>query len=198
MPTPRKRKRCLAFIALFYLNTVFAAPPGAGLDLDIEAPEIRHNSTSQAVVADQKLVISVRVTDASGVSSVMLYYRTSPVGDFKSVELTSSSNDQYTITLPDELSVGTVEYYLKATDINGNAVSSGSAYTPITVEITPTALGLVDPDQPKKGGSKNTVWWVLGGAALLGAAALALGGGGGGSGGGDEPVTESGSVSAGW
>jgi hypothetical protein len=190
MSTSTIRKRsCLVFVSLFYFNTVFAAPPGAGLDFDIETPEIQHNPASQAVVADQKLVISVRVTDASGVSSVLLHYRTSPVGDFKSVELTSSSNDQYTITLPDELSVGTVEYYLKATDVNGNAVSRGSAYTPLTVDITPTALGLVDPDAPDKGGSKNTVWWVLGGAALLGAAALALGGGGGGGGGDDEPAT---------
>jgi len=187
MSTLRKRS-CLAFVALFYLNTVFAAPPGAGLDFDIEAPEIQHNPASQAVVADQKLAISVKVTDTSGVSNVLLHYRTSPVGDFKSVELTSSANDQYTITLPDELSVSTVEYYLKATDVNGNTVSRGSAYMPLTVDITPVALGLVDPDAPGKRGSKHTVWWIVGGAALLGAAALALGGGGGG-GGDDEPVT---------
>jgi len=172
---------------LLVFNSAIAAEPVSGLAFDINAPVIQHEPASQTVVSDQKLVVSAEVSDESGVASVKIYYRFDHAGTFQAIDLAPLDNNQYSITLDDELSISTFEYILQAKDSGGNTVTQGSQVDPLRFDVTAVSLGLEDQNSV---GESNTLWWVLGGAAVLG---LALSGGGGS----DNPTPKTGTVTFG-
>ena len=89
--------------------------------IDTIAPAVVHQPVTEGIVGTE-ISIEARVTDASGLSDVYLYYRTVGDGQFNQVSMTQvPSTDVYTATIPASMAtVSGVEYYVEATDTVGN------------------------------------------------------------------------------
>ncbi|MEZ4267599.1 MAG: PKD domain-containing protein, partial [Myxococcota bacterium] len=110
--------------ALFHTFAVAAA--------DTTPPEITHEKVADGQQAGQAVDVAATVTDASGVSSVKLFYR--PVGEATYISVTlTGSGGLYSGQIPSfGVTAAGVQYYLEATDTAGNK-STVPAAAPSTV-----------------------------------------------------------------
>ena len=117
---------------------------------DTLAPSIIHTPVVSAVTGS-KVGISATVTDNVQVTQVTLFYRTTGVDNWSSMEMTPS-NSKYSAFLPAEaITTAGLEYYIMATDGNSNAYAGGrdenNPYS-VTVQqgVESNAKGDVDGD----------------------------------------------------
>ena len=118
--------------------------------MDTLAPSIIHTPVVSATTGS-KVGISATVTDNVKVTQVTLFYRTTGVGNWSSVEMTPS-NSKYSAYLPaDAVTTAGLQYYIMATDGNSNAYAGGrnedKPYS-VTVQqgVESNAKGDVDGD----------------------------------------------------
>lgn len=88
------------------------------------------NVPSTGVVSTTAVVVSAKVSDLEGVSSVKLYWR-KDLGSFTSVPMTLSL-DVYTATIPAQNAPATIQYYVEATNTR-NASSKDPDNAPSNV-----------------------------------------------------------------
>ena len=116
--------------------------------MDTLAPSIIHTPVVSATTGS-KVGISATVTDNVKVTQVTLYYRTTGVDNWSSVEMTPS-NSKYSAYLPaDAVTTAGLQYYIMATDGNSNAYA-GNEDNPYSVTVQQgvesNAKGDVDGD----------------------------------------------------
>lgn len=102
--------------------------------LDEEKPMITHTPVKAAAVGDQ-IAIKADVQDNVSVASVKLYYRQAGDGTWKNVNMRNISGSTYTGTISAyEVTEGTLEYYISASD-GRNTATSGTAKSPNKIRI---------------------------------------------------------------
>lgn len=90
---------------------------------DITVPLISHKPFT-AWEEGVPLKIEALISDDAGIATATLYYRTDVPGTYKTIAMTGT-NGVYMATIPGAAMVPPlVEYYLEATDINGNLIAS--------------------------------------------------------------------------
>jgi hypothetical protein len=90
---------------------------------DITLPLISHKPFT-AWEEGVPLKIEALVSDDAGIATATLYYRTGVPGVYKTIAMTST-NGVFMATIPGTAMLAPlVEYYLEATDINGNLIAS--------------------------------------------------------------------------
>ncbi len=102
--------------------------------LDEEKPMITHTPVKAAAVGDQ-IAIKADVQDNVSVASVKLYYRQAGDGTWKNVNMRNTSDSSYSgIISAYEVTEGTLEYYISASD-GRNTATSGTAKSPNKIRI---------------------------------------------------------------
>jgi|GEM_PF-2816905 len=110
---------------------------------DTTPPTLTHSAVTASQTAGQAVTITATATDASGVASVSLYFRTEGESSWLSASLTHGSGDTWTAAIP-ALAVAApgVEYYLDAADTAGNHATSPAgaptSYHSFDVSSAPT------------------------------------------------------------
>ncbi|VAW97889.1 hypothetical protein MNBD_GAMMA20-751 [hydrothermal vent metagenome] len=154
---------------------------------DLTAPVIKHTPIRKDVPPGQPVDIKAMVTDNVGVKEVILFYRESSSANFKRLKMNRDLDSFiYTVNIPVVDSPG-LEYYIQATDLAGNTLLFGHAFSPLTITV---ALAAADKGETKaiaametqitpvekeeKSGVSKWVWIGLGVVAV--GAALAAGG----------------------
>lgn len=85
--------------------------------LDTTGPNITHTEVADGQPAGQSIDIQATVTDATGVASVVLFYRTTGTSSFTQLAMSASGGDVYTVTLPGSaVDTPGIDYYILATD----------------------------------------------------------------------------------
>ena len=170
---------------------------------DLTAPVIKHTPISKDALPGQPVGIKATVTDNVGVKEVILFYRENTAADFKRLKMKRDLDSfVYTANIPVVDSPG-LEYYIQATDLAGNTLLFGHAFSPLTITLAPAAadegetkaVAVMEPQatpaaKEEKSGVSKWVWIGLGVVAV--GAALAAGGGGGG--GGEQPPPSTGTI----
>ncbi len=157
---------------------------------DLTAPVIKHSPIRKDVPPGQPVDIKAMVTDNVGVKEVILFYRESTATDFNRLKMNRDLDSFiYTVTVPVADAPG-LEYYIQATDLAGNPLLFGHAFSPLTVTVAPAAdegskTGAVatmetqtTPTGKEESGVSKWVWIGLG-VVAVGAALAARGGGSG-------------------
>ena len=169
---------------------------------DLTAPVIKHTPISKDASPGQPVDIKATVTDNVGVKEVILFYRENPAADFKRLKMKRDLDSFiYTANIPSVDSPG-LEYYIQATDLAGNTLLFGHAFSPLTITVAPSAADegktktvaamesqTAPAGKEKKSGVSKWVWIGLGVVAV--GAALAAGGGGGGD---EQPPPSTGTI----
>ncbi|MFO0744646.1 MAG: PKD domain-containing protein [Myxococcota bacterium] len=106
---------------------------------DTAGPTIVHTPSAGPLAAGQPLSVSANITDASGVASAKLHWRTKGATAYTVVNMTGSAGT-YTATIASLAAPG-VEYWIDATDSKGNA-----AALPLTAPTVFFAIDVYVPD----------------------------------------------------
>jgi hypothetical protein len=156
---------------------------------DNAPPQIMHKPITTPFPHGKAIDLKARVTDASGIKEVRLFYRVKGKKEYKPLTMSRiAGSDDYVVRISghDVWGAG-FEYYIRATDNTGTSLQRGLDFSPmkisfISAQPQPTASPAPETKQ------KSSTWkWVLVGvgvAAVAGLAASLGSGGGGGSGGG--------------
>ena len=113
-------------------NTASAAP------IDNIFPVLKHTPVETAKAGSQ-ITISATATDNIGVESVKLYYRKVGTESFTEKKMTGS-NSLYVAVIPaSSVTAAGVEYYITASDADGNISYSGTAQIPNVIAINSEA-----------------------------------------------------------
>jgi len=136
-------------------GTVYGMNPGDFTIVDPAPPTISTPSIVGGSAGQSLLVIAV-ITDNTGVTSATMYYRRSGDQTFTSIAMTASGGSfQGTVPASAVTSSG-VDYYLKATDSQGNTARYPSnGWTSVQVIVSGTGL-VSGSAQP--GGSEQTAY----------------------------------------
>jgi hypothetical protein len=103
--------------------------------VDVDPPVVDHTPPGTAK-EHKDLVINATVVDDDDNVTVTLYYRMNGTTEWKTVDMTGDAGDNYVGTIPKEdLEDGTLEYYIEATDSEGNTEVVQSGSTPINIEV---------------------------------------------------------------
>lgn len=87
---------------------------------------IRHQNLPDTYVTTSPYQVDALIKHKSGISSAMMYYKTSVSGSYQSVAMTSIGNDMWTADIPAQNAGTTVYYY-----VEGNANSGKTQVRPI-------------------------------------------------------------------
>ncbi len=148
-----------------------ASPPNVAyvewfFTIDTTAPSVVHQPVTEGIVGSE-ISIEARVTDASGLSNIYLYYRTAGGGQFSRVSMTRiPATDMYTAVIPASVvTTAGVEYYIEANDTVDNLGGS-----PITNRVTqPYKVTITEVQQ-----QSNWVVFLVVGMAIVTSAILAV------------------------
>lgn len=196
-----------AIILLFILPVVSGIAHADQLALstaDVTAPVLEQRNLVTKIAAGEDHQILVTATDNTAIKNVMLFYRVAGENIYQSKVMRNIPNtDDYSITLnASELHSDGLEYYIQATDLAGNTLLLGYAFSPIAVLVeqpvlteqvaSSPAMDLTTPvkKSEKKYESESSYKWLWIGLGVLAVSALASSSGGGG--GGDSGGTSSG------
>lgn len=113
-------------------NTASAAP------IDNIFPVLKHTPVENAKAGAQ-ITISATATDNIGVESVKLYYRKSGTENFTEKKMTGSNNLYVAVIPASSVTAAGVEYYVTASDADGNISYSGTAQLPNVITINSEA-----------------------------------------------------------
>jgi hypothetical protein len=108
-------------------------------------PTIIHNIVISAILGDA-INIACDVTDDGEVDLVTLYYKDVGAGSFSSTDLTRiPSTSTFIGTIPAQIALGFVDYYIWANDTRGNSVTNPQVgnHSIWIYEITPPDIALV-------------------------------------------------------
>ncbi len=147
---------------------------------DIIAPEIKYDRERQTTFKDDVLTIEAEVTDMSGVTEVVLFYREKGDAIYTRKEMELVGSDLYRAQLSgEEVDAAVIEYYIQATDIFGNMVLKGMEFSPLTYTLRPDKSMAERVNGSGKSGkqpvakTKESPNWLLIGGGILAAGAVA-------------------------
>ena len=182
------KKIIVKIITVYLVTSLVYTPLLLAADPDLVSPVIEHQAATGAIKGGTPIKMLAKVTDDIGVKSVTLYYRTEGMTSYRTLEMgLDSESGQFTAIIPgDEVVTSSLEYYIQATDVNGNTVTRGGRNFPLSIALVAPPVESTPTDDKQE---PSYTWaWVVGGL-LLGAAALSGGGGGGGDDGGNPGKT---------
>jgi len=166
-------------LAAFMLSGVLSYSIGNADELP---PLIFHDPPTNALVGeDFRLEATVR--DDDGIEGVILNFKLPSASDFNTRAMTEAGKDLFQAELSgSELTEQGLDYYIEATDGDGNVESRGFDFDPLRLNVGTAPVVAQGSDgfsvEPKSGGIN---WlYVAGGVLAAGALAAALGSGGGG------------------
>ncbi len=135
-------------------NTTSAAP------IDNIFPVLTHSPIKTAKAGSQ-VTVSATATDNIAVSTVKLYYRKTGESEFKVKDMTeSATKNLYVAVIPAaEVTAAGTEYYVTASDADGNISYSGTAQIPNAIDVnsTPYISGITPSSVNADGGRTITV-----------------------------------------
>lgn len=135
-------------------NTASAAP------IDDIYPTLKHSPITSAKAASA-ITISATATDNIGVESVKLYYRKSGDSEFTEQKMTKGMTENlYVATIPSSVVTGNaIEYYIAASDADGNITYNGTANIPnvISINSAPYILSITPTNIAISGGRTITI-----------------------------------------
>ncbi|MGN0180440.1 MAG: IPT/TIG domain-containing protein [Monoglobaceae bacterium] len=135
-------------------NTTSAAP------VDNIFPVLTHSPIKTAKAGSQ-VTVSATATDNIAVSAVKLYYRKTGDSEFKVKDMTeSATKNLYVAVIPAaEVTAAGTEYYVTASDADGNISYSGTAQIPNVIDVnsTPYISGITPSSVNADGGRTITV-----------------------------------------
>ena len=113
-------------------NTASAAP------IDNIFPVLKHTPVENAKAGAQ-ITVSATATDNIGVESVKLYYRKSGTESFTEKKMTGNNNLYVAVIPASSVTAAGVEYYVTASDADGNISYSGTAQLPNVITVNSEA-----------------------------------------------------------
>lgn len=113
-------------------NTASSAP------IDNIFPVLKHTPIETAKAGAQ-ITVSATATDNIGVESVKLYYRKTGAENFTEKKMTGSNNLYVAVIPASSVTAAGVEYYVTASDADGNISYSGTAQLPNVITINSEA-----------------------------------------------------------
>lgn len=135
-------------------NTTSAAP------IDNIFPVLTHSPIKTAKAGSQ-VTVSATATDNIAVAAVKLYYRKTGDSEFKVKDMTeSATKNLYVAVIPAaEVTAAGTEYYVTASDADGNISYSGTAQIPNAIDVnsTPYISGITPSSVNADGGRTITV-----------------------------------------
>lgn len=135
-------------------NTASAAP------IDNIYPTLKHSPITGAKAASA-ITISATATDNIGIESVKLYYRKSGDSEFTEQKMTKGMTENlYVATIPSSVVTGdAIEYYIAASDADGNITYNGTANIPnvIAINSAPYILSMTPTNIAISGGKVITI-----------------------------------------
>jgi stage II sporulation protein D len=102
---------------------------------DTQGPNITHSPVT-TLVEGTTVSISCSVTDASGVSNVLLYYKNSSMTSYTNLSMQKNGDNYTAVVLGKDVLIGELRYYIVAKDIYNNTSSYGTETNPVIVNIT--------------------------------------------------------------
>jgi len=177
----RKKLPLTLVTALILSPVTFSMANAAAKSLpDLEGPVIEHAPPADSLQKGDPVTISAKVTDNVGVKSVILNYRLSGTQNYQQIDMTALGSSLFNGTIPAiRVSIGTMEYYIEATDLSGNTVLRGLNFSPLTFaikapQVTQPVIAQPAPSQLKTEKKSNSwIWWAVG-AVVAGGATYAL------------------------
>ncbi|NOZ51540.1 MAG: hypothetical protein GXP08_00125 [Gammaproteobacteria bacterium] len=176
--------KSLAFSPLLYAEQL-SLPSG-----DLIAPEVSHTPDTTPVAAGSNKIIKATVKDNMSIKSVILFYRAKGDQHYKRLNMSRMDNatDQYLVEIVDLARPG-IEYYIQATDLAGNTLLHGYAFSPLTINVSPNTNVTEKENELTKmtaieSNEKSNKWLWIGLGVLAAGALAANSSGGGGSNGG--------------
>jgi MYXO-CTERM domain-containing protein len=109
---------------------------------DTTPPTITHTKVADGRTAGSSVDIQATITDASGVASAAVYYRTTGGTTFASLAMSQVSGNTWSVTLPGTaVSVPGVDYYIEAIDTSNNHATepAGAPASVLTFTVTTAA-----------------------------------------------------------
>lgn len=104
-----------------------------------DALSITHQGFSRPQARGKSLAIEATITAAAGVGKAQVFCRSAGGGDFMALPMSRVEGDLYRAVVPDWLLAGSgLEYYIEATDSNGQAASQGFRGFPLQVLLVST------------------------------------------------------------
>lgn len=188
----------MASMRSWLLVCALLVSPSALAQDDTEGPVIDHEPVGMTV-SGKPLLIVATITDANGVFEPAVLYRIGGEGTFVSVPMEAAGEgNAYTATIPGDIVVAEVEYFIEAFDELGNGPSrEGDPDLPLAVRVVARDVEQLPPDDdgPTTGGDSGEggddggeaeegsslplilgVGGAAGGAAIVAVAAAAAGG----------------------
>jgi hypothetical protein len=104
---------------------------------DPTPPVLSHTPIILMESAQSKDIFAIAV-DNIGISQVTLFYRKSTVSSFSQIQMLFTGNpDEFNATIPSQMYLGTLEYYITCNDTSNNTDRSpSSGYYPVNVRDT--------------------------------------------------------------
>lgn len=103
------------------------------------ALSITHQGFSRPQARGKPLAIEATITAAAGVRKAQVFCRSAGSGDFMALPMSRIEGERYRAMVPDWLLAGSgLEYYIEATDGNGQAASQGFRGFPLQVLLVST------------------------------------------------------------
>lgn len=105
---------------------------------DVSPPVITHTPVTEVLV-NSSITITAYITDSNGVASAKLFYRTAGQQSYYFQNMTLASSNYYSAVIPSNIvNPAGVEYYIEATDNNGNTSYAGTPTQPYYVRVVVT------------------------------------------------------------
>ncbi|MEK7396272.1 MAG: fibronectin type III domain-containing protein, partial [Candidatus Poribacteria bacterium] len=88
-------------------------------------PDVTYDpSKLTKVVITDPIIVTIEVTDRTGIKEVNVFYKLEGEKDFTLLPCRDLGNNRYSVTLPSPLATGNVYYYIQTEDNSGNKITS--------------------------------------------------------------------------
>ena len=122
---------CLLMLGLLESPTVAQQPPGTRLVID-------HAPFTRVQRRGAPLLIEARITSPAGIRKANVFCRAAGGGDFAALPMEAVEENRYVAVVPDWMTAGPgLEYYITATDEQGQSTSQGFVGFPLVVKLMP-------------------------------------------------------------
>ena len=191
----RRTRIAASLLSGLIASSLFAQ---AAYAIDFIAPQIEHKLTTEGVAQGDDHLVTAKVTDDTGVDTVILHYREKGTRNFEPTVMQNLDGSAHyeALIIGQSIHTAGIEYFFEATDSSGNTLEMyGSDGEPFSVAVVQQEVSVVNkinitvpngarggPSNQsvlpiKKSSNKKTWLWV--GLGVLAAAVIAGAAGGG-------------------
>jgi len=123
---------CVIFVHAPLISAEQLSLPSA----DLVAPDVIHSPDTASINAGDSVTIKANVTDNGDVQSVILFYRAMGATQYDRLSMQRiPGSDDYAVKIT-QLEYPGIEYYIQATDVAGNTLLNGYAFSPLVISVT--------------------------------------------------------------